>query len=79
MYDGLLQLKLPRAVTPVAFADDVALVIVGKYLEDLSDLFSVYFKKYQEYLNFIGQKLAEDTTEAVNIKSHPSKLYVTWV
>ena len=36
MYDGLLQLKLPRAVTPVTFANDVALVIVGKYLEDLS-------------------------------------------
>ena len=52
MYDGLLQLKLPRAVTPVAFADDVALVIVGKHLEDLSNLFSVSFKKYQEY--FIG-------------------------
>ena len=27
MYDELLQLKLPRAVTPVAFAEDVALVI----------------------------------------------------
>ena len=27
MYDEPLQLKLPRAVTPVAFADDVALVI----------------------------------------------------
>ena len=37
MYDGLLQIKLPRAVTPVAFADDVALVIVDKHLEDLSN------------------------------------------
>ena len=35
-----------RAVTSVAFADDIALVIVGKYLEDLSNLFSVSFKKY---------------------------------
>ena len=41
LYDGLLQLKLPRAVTTVAFADDVAIVIVGTHLEDLSNLFSV--------------------------------------
>ena len=46
MYDGLLEIKLPRAVTPVAFADDVALVIVGKHLKDVSNLFSVSFKKY---------------------------------
>ena len=63
----LLQLKLSRAVTPVAFADDVALVIVGKDLEDLSNLFSVSFKKYQEYLEFIGLELAEHKTEAVLI------------
>ena len=67
MYDGLLQLKLPRVVTPVAFADDVVLVIVGKHLEDLSNLFRVSFKKYQEYLDFIGLELAEHKTEAVLI------------
>ena len=67
IYDGLLQLKLPRAVTPVAFADDVALVIVGKHIEDLSKLFSVSFKKFQEYLDFIGLELAEHKTEAVLI------------
>ena len=67
MYDRLLQFKLPRAVRPVAFTDDVALVILGKYLEDLSNLFSVSFKKYQEYLDFKGQALAEHKTEAVLI------------
>ena len=67
MYDGLLRLKLPRAVTPVAFADDVALAIVGKHLEDLSNLYSVSFKKYKEYLDFIGLELAEHKTEAILI------------
>ena len=67
MYDGLLQFKLPRAVTPVAFADYVALVMVGKHLEDLSNLFSVSFKKYQEYLDFTGLELADYKTEAVLI------------
>ena len=51
----------------MAFADNVALVIVGKHLEDLSNLFSVSFKKYQEYLDFIGLELAKHKTEAVLI------------
>ena len=51
----------------MAFADDVALVIAGKHLEDLSNLFSVSFKKYQEYLDFMGLELAEHKTEAVLI------------
>ena len=68
MYDGFLQLKLPRAVTPVAFANNVALVIVGKHLEELSNLFSVSFKKYQEYLDFIGLELAEHKTGAVLVE-----------
>ena len=53
--------------SPVAFADNVALIIVGKHLEDVSNLFSVSFKKYQEYLDFIGLELAEHKTEAVLI------------
>ena len=67
MYDGLLQLKLPRAVTLVAFADDVALVIVGKHLEDVSNPFNVFFKKYKEYIDYIRLELAEHKTEAVLI------------
>ena len=43
------------------------LSFVGKHLEDLSNLFSVSFKKYQEYLDFIGLELAEHKTEAVLI------------
>ena len=46
MYNGLLKVKIPRMATPVAFADDVALVIVGKYLEDIKNLFNVTFSKY---------------------------------
>ena len=46
MYNGLLKQTIPRMVTPVAFADDVALVIVGKHLEDIKNLFNVTFSKY---------------------------------
>ena len=35
MYDGLLRLKLPIAVTPVEFADDIAMVIVEKHPDEL--------------------------------------------
>ena len=48
-------------------ANNVALIIVGQYLENLSNHFSVSFKKCQEYLDFIGQELAEHKTEAVLI------------
>lgn len=34
MYDGLLRLRVPRAVTMVAFVDDVALVIVSKLVDE---------------------------------------------
>lgn len=45
MYDGLLKFVLPRAVTPVAFADDVVLVIIGKHIEDINNLFDVTFAR----------------------------------
>ena len=46
MYDGLLRLKLPRAVTPVAFADDITIVIVAKHPDELAHLFNITFERY---------------------------------
>ncbi|CAD6225560.1 GSCOCG00011830001-RA-CDS, partial [Cotesia congregata] len=36
MYDGLLRLTLPRSIKLVAYADDVAVVIVAKHLEEIN-------------------------------------------
>ncbi|KAG7196581.1 hypothetical protein KM043_000113 [Ampulex compressa] len=67
MYNDLLRLKLLRAVTPVAFANNIALVIVSKYTEDLRNLFDVCFARYQEYLDYLGQDLTKHKTEDVLI------------
>ena len=50
MYDGLLRLKLRRAVTPVAFADDIAIVIIAKHPDKLVHLFNIIFERYQKWL-----------------------------
>lgn len=69
MYDGLLKLVLPRTVIPVAFADDVALVIVEKYLEKINNLFDVTFARIRWWMESVGLKLAEHRADAVLITS----------
>ena len=69
MYNGLLELPIPRMVTPVAFVDDVALVIVGKYLEDIKNLFNVTFIKFSGWMNESGLKMAKHKTEITLITS----------
>lgn len=58
LYDGLLKLLLPRAVKLVAFADDVALVIVAKHLEDINNLFDITFTKIYQWMKTVGLVLA---------------------
>ena len=36
LYDGLLRQPLPQGVSIVANADDIALIIVGKTIEDVA-------------------------------------------
>ena len=67
MYDGLLRLKLPRAVTPVA--DDIAIVIVAKHPDELVHLFEIIFERYQKWIEEMGQKLTAHKTECTLITS----------
>ena len=69
MYDGLLRLKLPKAVTPVSFADDIAMVIVAKHLDELVHLFNITFESYQKCLEEMGQMLAGHKTKCTLITS----------
>ena len=50
MYDVLLRLNLPRAVTPVALTDDIAIVIVAKHPDEIVHLFDITFERYQKWL-----------------------------
>ena len=77
MYNGLLKLTIPRMVTPVAFADDVALVIVDKYLEDIKNLFNVTFSKYARWMNESGLKMAKHKTAITLITSMKTRETIT--
>lgn len=65
MYDGLLKLVLPSETKLVAFADDVAIVIVSKHLEEINFTFDETFSKIRQWMHSAGLKLAEHKTEAV--------------
>ncbi|XP_011309785.1 uncharacterized protein [Fopius arisanus] len=67
IYDGLLKLKLPQRTKLVAVADDVAVVIVRKHLEDMKRVFSITFEKIRCWMDSVGLSLAEEKTEAVLI------------
>ncbi|KMQ83866.1 reverse [Lasius niger] len=54
MYDGLLKFVLPRTVKLVAFANDVALVIVAKHLKDINNLFDVAFARIRRWMETVG-------------------------
>ncbi|XP_015113967.1 uncharacterized protein LOC107039043 [Diachasma alloeum] len=69
MYDGLLKLELPRETKLVAFANDVAVVIVGKYLEEINFTFDKTFETIRRWMDSAGLHLAEHKTEAVLITS----------
>lgn len=69
MYDGLLKIMLPRDVQLVAYADDVAIVIVAKHLEEINFAFDTTFERINQWMDTVDLKLAEHKTEAVLITS----------
>ncbi|KMQ82443.1 hypothetical protein RF55_22966, partial [Lasius niger] len=69
MSDGLLKLVLPSEARLVAFADDVAVVIVAKHLKEINFIFDETFAKIRRWMESVGLKLAEHKTEAVLITS----------
>ena len=69
MYDGLLKLAMPSEARLVAFADDVAVVIVAKHLVEINLIFDITFGRISRWMDTVGLKLAEHKTEAVLITS----------
>ncbi|CAH2092126.1 unnamed protein product [Euphydryas editha] len=65
MYEGLLKLEMPKDVKLVAYADDVAVTIVAKHLEEISYTFDVTYKTVSQWMKSANLKLAEHKTEAV--------------
>ncbi|GBP06855.1 Putative 115 kDa protein in type-1 retrotransposable element R1DM [Eumeta japonica] len=48
MYDGLLRLTIPKSAKLVAYADDVAEVIVAKYLDEIKQIFDNIYARINE-------------------------------
>ncbi|XP_058790181.1 uncharacterized protein LOC131663667 [Phymastichus coffea] len=60
-------------VTTAAFADDIALVIIGKYIEDIQNLFKKTLSIYTPWMDDSGLKIAKHKTEAVLISSRKKR------
>jgi len=69
MYDDLLKVILPREAKLVAYADDVAIVIAAKHLEEINYAFDTTYGKISQWMKSVNLKLAEHKTEAVLITS----------
>lgn len=77
MYDGLLHLELPANTTLVAFADDVAVVLVAKYLEELEAAFSITIRRIRQWMQSADLSLAEHKTEALLVSSRKKMETIT--
>ena len=69
MYDGLLRLQIPRNVKLVAYADDVAVVIVAKHLDEIRHMFDITFQRVNQWMDAMNLQLAKHKTEAMLITS----------
>lgn len=67
MYDGVLRLNLPERVKIIGFADDIALTIVGKTIDETRTVAESSIFVVKSWLNAMGLLLAEHKTEAVLI------------
>ena len=77
MYDGLLRLMLPPGAELIAFADDVAVVIVGKELVDLENIFHDTMLAIHKWMAEMGLSLAGQKTEAVLITGRKQREKIT--
>ena len=67
LYDGLLRQPLPEGASILAFAEDVALIVVAKSIDDIQHLGDEAIEVVADWLSRHGLSLAAEKTEAVLI------------
>lgn len=77
MYDGVLNLHLPPKTTIVGFADDIAVVVVGKTIQEIQEKTNESVKQIREWLGRASLQLADHKTEAVLITGRKKMEYMT--
>lgn len=69
MYNGILNVRVPSGATVIGFADDIAIVVVAKSLEEIVEVANEAISAMGAWLHSVGLQLAEHKTEAVLISS----------
>lgn len=77
MYDDLLKLDVPEDVTLVGFADDVAVIIVRKHLEEIANVFSATMKIVERWMHSVSLDLAKHKTEALLVTGRKKRETIT--
>lgn len=77
MYDGLLRLDVPSEAKLIAFADDVAVAIVARELDDVEFIFHETMLGIQSWMSDMGLALAGQKTEAVLITGRKQRENIT--
>ena len=72
LYDGLLRQPLPHGVSIVAYADNIALIMVGKTIGDMA------IEVIGNWLSDHGLSLAAEKTETVLIARTKKRVYATF-
>lgn len=69
MYNDILNVKIPHGATVIGFADDIAIVIVAKTIQEIEVAANEAVTAVGAWLHSVGLQLAEHKTEAVLISS----------
>jgi Reverse transcriptase (RNA-dependent DNA polymerase)/Endonuclease-reverse transcriptase len=69
MYNGIFKLDLPREAKIIGFADDVALVIAAKELEEVELIGNEAIKLTKDWIESAGLNIAEHKTEILLVSS----------
>lgn len=77
MYDGVLRLRLPTGAQIFGFADDIALVVRGKHLDNLERTSNAAVSRVRSWIASIGLKLADHKTDVVLVSSRKKMEYIT--
>lgn len=69
MYNDILNVRVPNGATVIGFADDIAIVVVAKSIEEIEVVANEAISALGVWLHSAGLQLAEHKTEAVLISS----------
>ena len=71
------KLQLPEGARAIGFADDVAVVVVGKYKEEVTQVANEAVAAIRKWLTSVGLRMAEHKTEAVLVTGRKVKEDIT--